>query len=107
MVDSTETPQTDGEAPPNPEGPTEDQVVSPLRQSKVVAKSDDEGDSKASVVTSFIKLSGYEKADIAAYNTGRRTVVTKNGGKYVVSKSGKQLKHLAGPLPPSVADQEA
>lgn len=92
------------------EGPNPDHVVAPFEPSDVVAgdvSDPSEGENtekKSSVVSSFLKVSGYERSDIAAFNAARRTVVTKNGGKYVVSKSGRQIKHLAGPLPPSVEE---
>jgi len=49
----------------------------------------------------FLKLSGYKKSDILAWNEDRRTVVTTNGSKYQVSRDKKQLKILTGAVPPS------
>ena len=59
------------------------------------------------LISSFVKLSGYKRADVLAYSEERRTVVTKNGSKYLVSKSGKQLKVLLGALPPSAEEDES
>ena len=60
---------------------------------------------KVSLTGAFLRLSGYTKEDIFAYSAERRTVVTKNGGKYLVSKTGRQLKVLAGPMPPAFVEE--
>lgn len=59
---------------------------------------------KRGLLSSFLKLSGYSKRDITAFNREARTVVTSNGGKYKVSASGRQLKVLSGPQPPGAEE---
>lgn len=54
----------------------------------------------AELTNTFLKLSGYKAADISGSNQARRTFVTTNGGKYLVSKTGKALRHLLGPATP-------
>lgn len=48
----------------------------------------------------FLLLSGYTAADILGSSESRRSFVTHQGGKYVVSKSGKSLRKILGPNTP-------
>lgn len=56
-------------------------------------------DEEKKLASEFVKASGYKLNDIAALNVDRRTVVTKNGGKYAVSNKGR-VRHLLGPQTP-------
>ncbi len=56
--------------------------------------------------TQFVKVTEYAASDIAAVNTQRRTVVTKNGGKYVVNNRGTSVRHVLGPELPGKEDEE-
>lgn len=46
----------------------------------------------------FLEVSGYGDRDILAYNPTTRFFITRNGGRYQLTDSGKIL-HLAGPSP--------
>lgn len=58
------------------------------------------------LVKNFLKLTGYKETDINGVNADRRTVVTKNGGKYLIKKSGKSFRTAAGPAAPSETQKE-
>lgn len=52
-----------------------------------------------SLLTAFLDRTGYEPADVISKNDRTRAVVTSNGGKYQVLKSGK-VRTLSGPKYP-------
>lgn len=52
----------------------------------------------------FLDLSGYKDSDVVGSNLSRRSFVTGTGGKYVVSKSGKAIRVLSGPVTPKMAE---
>lgn len=60
------------------------------------------------LTATFLKLSGYKEADLIGSNEARRCFVTSNGGKYVVTKSGKGIRpDFTGPdYPNLVPDDE-
>jgi hypothetical protein len=51
--------------------------------------------------TGLTKALGHKPGDLLSFNERSRVAVYANGGKYQVSKNGKSLRHLAGPLPPA------
>lgn len=57
-----------------------------------------------SLLSAFLKLSGYDEADIIGSNESRRTFVTTNGGKYVVNKKGTVIRILQGPAYPKMVE---
>jgi hypothetical protein len=55
----------------------------------------------------FLSLTGVKEEDLLSYNPQNLTGVTAQGGKYQMNTKGTQIRHLAGPRPPSVTDEEA
>jgi len=49
----------------------------------------------------LLKLTGIKDEDVIGYSPDSRTIVTSQGGKYTLSKSGKRFRTLSGPLAPS------
>lgn len=72
----------------------------------VTAPSKAEIAADAALIKDFCKASGYKPSDVAAVRASTRTVVTKNGGKYQVSKNGKNVRHILGPQVPGAAEDE-
>lgn len=50
---------------------------------------------------SLAKAYGLKGKDVVSYNEKNKTVLLSNGAKLQLSKSGKTVRHLAGPQPPS------
>jgi hypothetical protein len=44
----------------------------------------------------FLEATGYSSSDVLVYNSNTGAVVTKNGGNYRITETGKIL-HLGGP----------
>lgn len=58
-------------------------------------------EANAKQTAAFLKTSGYKEADILGSNYDRWTFVTTNGGKYVLSKNGKEITTVSGPPYPN------
>lgn len=52
----------------------------------------------------FLRLSGYDAADVDSHNVQRRTFATTNGGKYQLTKNG--VRRLSGPSMPKEQESE-
>lgn len=63
-------------------------------------------DEESELIKTFAKLTGYKEDDVYGLSTERRTVVTKNGGKYLIKKSGKSFRTISGPAAPSEKAEE-
>lgn len=64
-------------------------------------KADDKSNGKDSAFLNKIThLAGVKSEDVLSHNVEHQTIVTKQGGKYKLSATGKLL-HLAGPAPKS------
>lgn len=87
---------------PNPQVPLGQVIRVPVTDPKV-----DEARSKkrADRTARFVKLTGVKESDIDGYNHDSVTFTTKQGGKYQMNAKGTQVRHLAGPIPPGLADE--
>lgn len=61
----------------------------------------DEGGETPKIFTQLTKALGLKSADLLSFNEASRVAVYANGGKYQISKNGKGLRHLSGPVPPT------
>lgn len=84
---------TDGEAASRPQTRPE---TPDAAESQSASTKRDEG----ALVKEFVKRSGYKERDVLSANVERRTVVTANGGKYVVQKNGDVFV-VSGPATPA------
>ena len=64
------------------------------------AAPEEEADGDKSLLTRFLKLSGYKKGDCDVVHEHARVFLTANGGKYQMNKSGTSLRTLKGPQYP-------
>jgi hypothetical protein len=53
-------------------------------------------------IRAFLKVTGYKESDIIASTESRRTFVTENGGKYLLSPKGSKVRVIAGPAYPNI-----
>lgn len=63
-------------------------------------------EAKPKGLSNFLKLTGLKESELMSYNPDSLTGVSKAGGKYQMNSKGSQLRHLAGPRPPSVTAEE-
>lgn len=49
-------------------------------------------------LTEFLEQAGYSEDDVLAFNPSTLKVMTKNGGLYKITETGK-IMHLSGPSP--------
>lgn len=53
----------------------------------------------------FLKLTGFEEEDVIGANAERRTFSTRQGGKYLLTQSGKQVRVISGPAYPKLREE--
>lgn len=53
----------------------------------------------------FLKLTGFDEDDVIGANADRRTFSTRQGGKYLLTKSGKQVRVISGPAYPKLREE--
>jgi len=70
------------------------------RPTRVRKNGDDDGETPK-LFSGLTKALGLKPSDLLSYNEKSRVAVYANGGKYQVSRNGKSLRHLSGPLPPA------
>ncbi len=63
----------------------------------------DEADSN---YRSLLRLTGYKDEEVIGYSATSQVIVTENGGKYLLRKSGKTFRRISGPLAPSERPSE-
>jgi hypothetical protein len=49
----------------------------------------------------LLSLTDYKASDVVGYNPDTMTIVTSNGGKYILRRNGKAFRRISGPLAPS------
>lgn len=90
------TPQFAGQPNPAATTPAAPQTKAERKAENASASTKrDEG----ALVDEFLKRSGYKREDVLGSSAERRTVVTSNGGKYVVARDGG-IMVLSGPATP-------
>lgn len=93
---SDETTQKEDQQETDPDAPVAEVVPPP----KKAVKDRDVRTLEEKLRDRFCSLTGYTDSDIVGVNLSRRIFVTSNGGKYSMSKSGKQIRREKGPLAP-------
>lgn len=63
-------------------------------------------ETKQDLLGQFLKITGYTKADVLAWNGERRTFVTDNGGKYRLDDDARNVIRMAGPSAPKLVDDD-
>lgn len=76
-------------------------IPSPVRTSNPNTQIQNPIDKPDDTLKQLLKLTGYKQDDVIGYNSQSRTIVTGNGGKYTLKKSGKSFRRILGPLAPS------
>jgi hypothetical protein len=89
-------------------GVSEDEFPKPFTRLTSLGQASDtevEDKSKTKKAPAFVgsvaQALGLKKSNVRGYNERTKIVVFDNGGKYQLSKSGRALRHLAGPKPPA------
>jgi hypothetical protein len=52
-----------------------------------------------------LKVSGYKEAQVMGSSEARRTFSTDNGGKYLLSKKGTNVRVISGPPTPKQQEE--
>lgn len=108
MADETTTKEpvqvpSDTNAPPIPP-----EIQAKAQQEVTTAQlTTPEAKKKSTVKDVFLRLSGYDAEDIIDIDEAHRTIVTGNGGKYLLSKNVEGgIRILKGPAYPKLVEAE-
>jgi len=112
------SPVDDDEDAPTPQQNTQPQAPTDVQRDELsraartasarstAASAPDPRDEADAAYRSLLKLTGYKDEEVVGYNADSQVIVTENGGKYLLRRSGKSFRRISGPLAPSERPSE-